>query len=85
MIQGQRGPERPRPSRPPPPWSSSGKPPRTPPGLQISKEVAGRDLDSLRPGLHTISSKDFEAFAALNMARILRSTAKLLESTEEEP
>ena len=39
----------------------------------------------MRPGLHTISSKDFETFAALNMARILRSTAKLLESTEEEP
>ena len=34
--------------------------------------------------MHTVSSKDFDPFAALNMARILRSTSELLESTEEE-
>ena len=34
--------------------------------------------------MHTVSSKDLETFAALNMARILRSTAKLLERTKEE-
>ena len=34
--------------------------------------------------MHTVSSKDLETFAALNMARILRSTAELLERTKEE-
>ena len=34
--------------------------------------------------MHTVSSKDLETFAALNMARIRRSTAELLERTKEE-
>ena len=38
----------------------------------------------MRQGLHAISSKNFKTFAALNIARILRSTVKLLESNEEE-
>ena len=84
VTQRQLGLERPCPNRPPLPWLSSGRPPHIPPSLQTAKEVAGRALDSLRQGLHTVSSKDFETFATLNLARILRSTAELLESTEEE-
>ena len=84
VIQRQPGLERPRPNRPPLPWLSSGKPSRAPPSLQTAKEVAGRTLDSSRQGLHTVGSEDFATFAALNRARILRSTAELLESTKEE-
>ena len=55
-------------------------PPCNTPSLQTAREMAGRVLDSSRHGLPTISNEDFGTSAT----RILKSTAKLLESAEAE-
>ena len=54
------------------------------PRPQTAKNSAGRALNSSKQGLPKVSSKDFETFTAMNMVRILRSAARLLENTEEE-
>ena len=79
-TQRRPGRGRPRPNRPVPPWTPNG----TPHSLQTTKDTAGRALDSPRQCMPEISSMEFETLTALNMAKILRSTAGLLENIEKE-
>ena len=60
-------------------------PNKTTPGLQAARDAAVKVLNGWRKGIsETNNHEDFETFAARNMVRILKRTARLPENTKKE-